>query len=144
MAASRGHRSPGDIDARSGASPVHRADVTHVAGADGAVFEVLNIIDDHSRLCVASRAFVHTRSSDVVRTLHRSAAKWGFPERFLSDNGGIFTATFTRATHSYSAWTKLANGMGVDAARADSCEGLADLLAQSFSRKGPFLIELLI
>ncbi len=41
-------------------------------------------------------------------------------------------------------WTKLANGMGVDAARADSCEGLADLLTQSFNRKGPFLIELQI
>jgi acetolactate synthase-1/2/3 large subunit len=41
-------------------------------------------------------------------------------------------------------WTKLANGMGVEAAYADSCEGLADLLAQSFSRKGPFLIELAI
>ena len=35
-----------------------QADVTHVEVADGVVFEVLNMIDDHSRLCVASRAFV--------------------------------------------------------------------------------------
>ena len=28
-----------------------QADVTHVTVADGVVFEVLNIIDDHSRLC---------------------------------------------------------------------------------------------
>jgi transposase InsO family protein len=70
-----------------------QADVTHVGGADGLVFEVLNIIDDHSRLCVASRAFVTTRSPDVVRTLHRAAAQWGYPETFLSDNGAIFTAS---------------------------------------------------
>lgn len=70
-----------------------QADVTHVEGARG-VFEVLNIIDDHSRLCVASRAFVHTRSTDVVRTLHNSAAQLGYPETFLSDNGAIFTATY--------------------------------------------------
>ena len=70
-----------------------QADVTHVAVADGVVFEVLNVIDDHSRLCVASRAFVSTRSPDVVRTLHRAAAHWGYPEQFLSDNGAIFTAS---------------------------------------------------
>jgi transposase InsO family protein len=70
-----------------------QADVTHVSGLDGAVFEVLNIIDDHSRLCVATRAFQITRSPDVVRTLHRAAAQWGYPEAFLSDNGAIFTAS---------------------------------------------------
>jgi transposase InsO family protein len=69
-----------------------QADMTHVGLGTGAVFEVLNIIDDHSRLCVASRAFVVTRAHDVVRTLHYSAERWGFPERFLSDNGAIFTA----------------------------------------------------
>ena len=41
-------------------------------------------------------------------------------------------------------WTRLATGMGVEAARAETCETLADLLAQSVARKGPFLIELLI
>jgi hypothetical protein len=55
------------------------------------VFEVLNIIDDHSRLCVASHAFVVTRSVDVARILHVSAEKWGYPERLLSDNGLIFS-----------------------------------------------------
>ena len=59
--------------------------------ADGWVYEVLNIIDDHSRLCVASRAFVTTRAPDVVRTLHKAAATWGYPQRFLTDNGRIFT-----------------------------------------------------
>jgi transposase InsO family protein len=68
-----------------------QADVTHVELADG-VFEVLNIIDDHSRLCVASRAFVTTRSPDVVRTMHRAAETLGYPASFLTDNGAIFTS----------------------------------------------------
>ncbi len=36
----------------------------------------------------------------------------------------------------------LARGMGVEAARAESCEQFADLFAQSLRVKGPFLIEL--
>ena len=69
-----------------------QADVTHVCRAGGQVFEVLNVIDDHSRLCVASRAFVTTRSADVVRTLHRAAQTLGYPAAFLTDNGAIFTS----------------------------------------------------
>jgi transposase InsO family protein len=69
-----------------------QADVTHVATAAGAFLEVLNIIDDHSRLCVESRAFITTRSPDVVRALHRAGERFGYPESFLTDNGAIFTA----------------------------------------------------
>ena len=41
-------------------------------------------------------------------------------------------------------WTKMANGMGIEAARADNCDTFADLMASSLKRKGPFLIELLV
>ena len=41
-------------------------------------------------------------------------------------------------------WTKMANAMGVEAARASTCDGFADLLASALGRKGPFLIELMI
>ena len=37
------------------------------------------------------KMFVTTRSPDVVRTLHKAAATWGYPQRFLTDNGRIFT-----------------------------------------------------
>jgi transposase InsO family protein len=69
-----------------------QADVTHVEVANGVIYEVLNVIDDHSRLCVASHVFVSTRSPDVVRTLHKAAATWGYPQRLLTDNGRIFTS----------------------------------------------------
>ena len=71
-----------------------QADVTHVQLADGTSLEVLNIIDDHSRLAVASRAFLTTRSPDVVRTMHRAAQIHGYPASFLTDNGAIFTASY--------------------------------------------------
>ena len=41
-------------------------------------------------------------------------------------------------------WVQLARGMGVEAARAETMEQCADLMAASFRRDGPFLIELLI
>ncbi|HEY8599234.1 MAG TPA: acetolactate synthase large subunit [Thermomicrobiales bacterium] len=41
-------------------------------------------------------------------------------------------------------WVQLAQGMGVEAARATTMEGCADLLTQSFGQQGPFLIELII
>jgi acetolactate synthase-1/2/3 large subunit len=41
-------------------------------------------------------------------------------------------------------WTKIANGMGVEAAPAQDCDRLATLLAHSLRRRGPFLIELMI
>ena len=51
--------------------------MTHVEVADGVVFEVLNIIDDHSRVCVASQVFVVVKAPDVVRTIHRAAGDLG-------------------------------------------------------------------
>ena len=41
-------------------------------------------------------------------------------------------------------WVSLAKGMGVEGARTTTLEGCADLMAQSLSREGPFLIELVI
>jgi acetolactate synthase-1/2/3 large subunit len=41
-------------------------------------------------------------------------------------------------------WVRLANGMGVEAARATTLEQCADLMLQSFRQPGPFLVELAI
>ncbi len=41
-------------------------------------------------------------------------------------------------------WVRLAEGMGVPAARATTLEACADLVRQSFAQMGPFLIELVI
>ncbi len=68
-----------------------QADMTHVEFGGGQVYEVLNMIDDHSRLCVASRAMKVVKANDVVRVLHKAAETRGYPASFLSDNGLIFS-----------------------------------------------------
>ncbi len=75
-----------------------QADVTHWTLAEGAEVEILNIIDDHSRLLVASRAFNTTKAADVVETFHQGAATWGLPASMLTDNGAVFTAEARNGT----------------------------------------------
>ena len=41
-------------------------------------------------------------------------------------------------------WVMLANGMGVEAARATTLEQCADLMRQSFRQQAPFLIDLVL
>jgi transposase InsO family protein len=67
-------------------------DTTHVLLADDTDVEVLDVIDDHSRLCVAAHARAITKAADVVATFHDAAAQYGYPASVLSDNGAIFTA----------------------------------------------------
>jgi transposase InsO family protein len=68
-----------------------QADMTHFTLANGESVEILNIIDDHSRVCIASRAMKVVKAPDVVRVLHKAAETWGYPASLLTDNGLIFT-----------------------------------------------------
>ena len=69
-----------------------QADITHWRLAGGTDVEILNVIDDHSRLLVASDARQITKAADVVATFHKAAAAHGFPAQMLTDNGAVFTA----------------------------------------------------
>ncbi len=62
-----------------------QADTTHWALADGTDVEILNVLDDHSRLLVASRTFETTKAADVVVTFHEGAERHGFPASVLTD-----------------------------------------------------------
>jgi transposase InsO family protein len=73
-----------------------QADTTHWTLADDTDVEILNIIDDHSRLLVASRAFRTTKAPDVVETFQLAVAAHGVPASMLTDNGAIFTAEYRR------------------------------------------------
>ncbi len=70
-----------------------QADVTHWQLGGGEGVEILNVIDDHSRLLVASQARQVVRALDVVEIFHRAAAAHGFPASVLTDNGAVFTGT---------------------------------------------------
>ena len=69
-----------------------QADVTHYKLADGSQVEILNVIDDHARLLVASHARTVTKAADVVATFHQAATAHGLPASMLADNGAVFTA----------------------------------------------------
>jgi transposase InsO family protein len=69
-----------------------QADITHWKLAGGIEAEILNVIDDHSRLLVASHARATTKAADVVASFHQAAATYGFPASMLTDNGAVFTA----------------------------------------------------
>jgi transposase InsO family protein len=68
-------------------------DTTHWQLADGTVVEILNVIDDHSRLITASAARLTFKAADVVTVFRAAAAAHGLPASMLSDNGAVFTGT---------------------------------------------------
>ena len=57
--------------------------MAHVLLAAGSEAEILNYLDDHSRLCVASVASRIFASHDVTAVFRVAAAGWGFPESVL-------------------------------------------------------------
>jgi transposase InsO family protein len=71
-----------------------QTDVTHWTLVDDTDVEILNIIDDHSRLLTASDTRVVFKAADVVTTFHAAAAIHGLPASMLSDNGAIFTGAY--------------------------------------------------
>jgi transposase InsO family protein len=73
---------------------VWQADITHVTLASGTEVEILNILDDHSRLLVGSTARTIFKASDVVADLHQAMNAHGRPERMLTDNGAVFTGHY--------------------------------------------------
>src|SRR4051812_33968971 len=58
--------------------------------ADGHEVKVLNIIDDHSRLAVASSALETVTGAAALAVFVAAAAIVGWPARFLSDNAAAF------------------------------------------------------
>jgi hypothetical protein len=56
------------------------ADRHHPLGlADGAEVEILNILDDHSRLCLATNARRITKGGDAVTSFRTAFGRWGTP-----------------------------------------------------------------
>jgi transposase InsO family protein len=70
-----------------------QSDVTFYELADGSKAEIMNFLDDFSRVCVTSKVGETTSSPDVVATLYSAGAAWGLPASLLTDNGAVYTAT---------------------------------------------------
>ena len=68
-----------------------QTDATHWQLGDGTDVEILNFIDDHSRLCPASDTYRTVKAADVVQTFYSATQKHGFPASLLSDNAAVFS-----------------------------------------------------
>ena len=68
-----------------------QADTTHWHLADGSDIEILDLLDDHSRLLLAADAFRTVKAADVVRSFHAAAEAHGLPAALLTDNGAVFS-----------------------------------------------------
>jgi transposase InsO family protein len=75
-----------------------QADVTHWQLVDDLGIEhdveILDILDDHSRLLTGAKARTVFKAGDIVADLHTAMARYGRPERLLTDNGAVFTGHF--------------------------------------------------
>jgi putative transposase len=70
------------------------------ATADGRRLKFLNVIDEHSRLCLAIRVGRRCRAKDVVAVLEELTSLYPAPAYIRSDNGREFIA------HTLKRWTE--------------------------------------
>jgi transposase InsO family protein len=73
-----------------------QADVTVWALASGEVVEILDLIDDHSRLHLGCDAYPRVKAADVVESFHKAAELHGLPASLLTDNGAVFVGGYRR------------------------------------------------
>ncbi|MDQ6721454.1 MAG: IS481 family transposase [Candidatus Dormibacteraeota bacterium] len=64
--------------------------------ADGSPVEILNFLDDKSRVALASKALVTVKSADPVHALYSASNTFGLPASLLSDNAAVFTGRSRR------------------------------------------------
>jgi len=68
-----------------------QSDVTHWRLAGGTQVEIVNVIDDHSRLAVGARVLPVATAAKALEVFREAGARWGFPAALLTDNGCVYT-----------------------------------------------------
>jgi acetolactate synthase-1/2/3 large subunit len=106
---------------------------------------VITISGDGSAMYAVQALWTQAREQLDVTTIILSNRKYAVLFRELD---GVGAKPGPTATDLFALdrpaldWVALSKSMGVEAARADSLERLANLLRKSFSTQGPFLIEI--
>ncbi|MGH8927943.1 MAG: integrase core domain-containing protein [Acidimicrobiia bacterium] len=66
---------------------------------DGTAVKIINIVDDCTRVAVASKAVMTCSTAAAFDAFVEGADRWGWPARFLSDNAKAFRHGLTEALH---------------------------------------------
>ena len=80
-----------------------QSDVTHWRLKHDIGVEIINFIDDYSRLCLASHAVSVTTAPTVAEVFRHAAKTWGNPASVLTDNGCVYTAWHRGGTNAMEA-----------------------------------------
>ena len=120
---------------------------TGAAVAIGPARRVIGLQADGSAMYTVQALWTQAREKLPVTTVLLSNRKYQIligEYRNVGANPGRTAMDMLDLGNPDIGWVQLANSMGVEAARAETLERCADLMAQSFARPGPFLIELMI
>lgn len=71
--------------------------------ADGTPVAIHQVIDDHSRMAVATLVADGETAKAAVQVVSSAVRRWGVPQRLLSDNGLAFNPTRARTAPSPAA-----------------------------------------
>jgi transposase InsO family protein len=88
-----------------------QSDFTDWFLTNGRKVQILNFIDDHSRLLLASRAVAVVRGADVIATFVETCERWGTPACVLTDNGAVYNAI---SRQGRTAFESLLDDLGVN------------------------------
>jgi len=78
-----------------------QSDFTHLRLADGTDVEVLNWLDDHSRLLLYCKAFPVVKGHHVVDSFKECINEYDMPFSTLTDNGVVYTARFVGGRNAF-------------------------------------------
>lgn len=84
-----------------------QADITYWFLADATRVEILDFLDDHSRLLLTIKVKALWTSADVVTVMDQLMSTYGPPAATLTDNGMVFTARFTTRPGAKNGFEKL-------------------------------------
>ena len=78
-----------------------QSDFTHWHLADGSDVEIINWLDDHSRLLLGCTVFKAITGKIVVNTFNQARSQYGTPFSTLTDNGNVYTARFVKGKNGF-------------------------------------------
>jgi transposase InsO family protein len=78
-----------------------QSDFTHWRLADGLDVEIINWLDDHSRLLLAATAMKAVTGPAVIDSFNKCRSQYGTPFSTLTDNGVVYTARFLKGKNGF-------------------------------------------